>query len=322
MNTIEEIANVLKGLKSAVIFTHMRPDGDTLGSGMALSRALSLLKIENQVVNEGPIPENFRFLPGIDKILRAPTLDAEAYICVDSSDESRLGALQNIYFAGAAKKITVNIDHHVSNTRFAKYNYVRVCSANCQNMTELISDMGVSFDQEIANYLMTGLATDSGGFSHSDVDGDTFRAAAKAADAGADVNTITYHLFRKKSRARAELYAEVIGHLRYLTGDTLAVAVVTKAMLAKYGLGADATEGFVDFALTVDTVEVSVCLMETGKGQYKASIRSKGKVNVNEVARRFGGGGHVLASGCMLFGEPEEVIDRLRYAVYQHTEDA
>lgn len=319
MNTIEEIANVLKSLKSAVIFTHMRPDGDTIGSGMALSRALSLLKIENQVVNEGAIPENFSFLPAIDKILRAPTIDAEAYICVDSSDEARLGALQSVYFAGAGRKITVNIDHHVSNTRFAKYNYVRACSANCENIAALISAMGVAYDKEIANYLMTGLATDSGGFSHSDVDGGTFRAAALAADAGADVNTITYHLFRKKSRARAELYAEVIGHLRYFLDDTLAIAVVTKAMLAKYGLSSDATEGFVDFALTVDTVEVSVCLMETGKGQYKASLRSKGKVNVNEVAGRFGGGGHVLASGCMLFGDLEEAVDKLRYAVYQHS---
>lgn len=319
MNTIEEIANVLKSLKSAVIFTHMRPDGDTIGSGMALSRALSLLKIENQVVNEGAIPENFSFLPAIDKILRAPTLDAEAYICVDSSDEARLGALQSVYFAGAGKKVTVNIDHHVSNTRFAKYNYVRACSANCENIAALISALGVAYDKDIANYLMTGLATDSGGFSHSDVDGGTFRAAALAADAGADVNTITYYLFRKKSRARAELYAEVIGNLRYLLDDTLAIAVVSRDMLAKYGLSSDATEGFVDFALTVDTVEVSVCLMETGKGQYKASLRSKGKVNVNEVAGRFGGGGHVLASGCMLFGDVEEVVDKLRYAVYQHS---
>ncbi len=178
------------------------------------------------------------------------------------------------------------------------------------------------FDGQIAQFLMTGIVTDSGGFSHSDVKGDTFRTAALCADAGADVNQITYYMFRKQSKARAAMYAEVLSGLRYLLDDRLVVAVVTQEMLSRYGLGQDATEGFVDFGLTVDTAEVSVCLMECKKGQYKASFRSKGKVNVNAVAGMFGGGGHVLASGCMFFGETEEVIDRLRYAVGQNMEDA
>lgn len=322
MNTIEEIAEILKKLKSAVIFTHMRPDGDTLGSGIALSRALSLLNIPNEVVNEGEIPEKFSYLAETKHILKKPSLDAEAYICVDSSDEMRLGELQNVYLAGARKKITVNIDHHVSNTRYARYNFVRERSANCENIAELISSMGVTPDRVIATALMTGLVTDSGNFSHSDVNGDTFRAAAYAADGGADVNNITYCLFRRQKRARAEMYAHVISHLRYFSDDTFAVAVISRSLLDRFGLGADATEGFVDFALSVDTVEVSACLMELKPRQYKISLRSKGRVNVNEVARVFGGGGHVLASGCTLFGDLEEVVDRLRYAVLQHSGDA
>ncbi len=321
MNTIEEIANVLKSIKSAVIFTHTRPDGDTLGSGIALSRALSRIGIENQLVNDGEIPEKFFYLAGAERILRMPTLDAEAYICVDSSDEARLGALQEIYLSGARRKLTVNVDHHVSNTRYAKYNFVRERSANCENVAELLTVMGVPFDKEIASALMTGLVTDSGNFSHSDVNGDTFRAAALCADAGADVDSITYHLFRKQKRARAELYASVIGNLRYFLGEKLAVAVVTQEMLRKYGATADMTEGFVDFALTVETVEVSVSLLEMRKGQYKASLRSKGSVNVNRVAATYGGGGHVLASGCMLFGEIEEIFDKLRYTVSQYLEE-
>lgn len=318
MNTVQEIANILKSLKSAVIFTHMRADGDTLGSGMALSRALSLLNIPNEVVNEEEIPERFYFLEGMNQIKRKPTLDAEAYICVDSSDENRLGALQNVYLAGARRKITVNIDHHISNTRYAKYNYVRECSANCENMANIICAMGVTPDALLGNYLMLGLVTDSGNFSHSDVNGDTFRTAALAADWGADINLITYHTFRKQTRARAALYAHVIGNLRYLLDDRLAFAIISQEVLDRFHGTADMTEGIVDFGLTVDTVEVSVALMEIRKGQYKASLRSKGKVNVNQVASVYGGGGHVLASGCMLFGELEEVIDKLRYTVLQH----
>ena len=318
MNTLSEIADVIRHLKSAVIFTHMRPDGDTLGSAMALSRALFLLNIPNEVINEGEVPEKFLFLEGMKDIRRTPTLDAEGYICVDSSDEARLGYAQPVFLAGVTKsKVTVNIDHHVSNTRFCKYNFVRPRASNCENMSELISLLGVGPDKLIASYLMVGMITDSGAFSHSDVNGDSFRAAAAAVDAGADVGKITYEVFKKQSKARAQLYAEIISKLRYDLEDRFVTALVTQEQLRKYNLKQDATEGIVDFGLSVDTVEVSVCMMEVKKGQYKASLRSKGTVNVNEVAGVFGGGGHVLASGCMFFGSFEEAYDKLRYAVLQ-----
>ena len=321
MNTIAEIAALLKGLKSAVIFTHTRPDGDTIGCGIALSRALSLCGVENQVVCDGEIPAKFFCLAGAERISSAPAADAEAYICVDASDEQRLGELQKIFLKGAARKVTVNIDHHVSNTRFCKYNFVRARASNCENVAELIADMGIAFDREIAEALLAGMVTDSGAFSHADVNGESFRAAARTLDAGADVSKITYEIFKKQSRARAQLYAEAISRLRYFLEDRLCIALVTDEMLCRCGLKQDATEGVVDFGLTVDTVEVSVCLLEVKKGQYKASFRSKGKANVNEIARGFGGGGHVLASGCMLFGDLEEIYDKLRYAVYQQVGD-
>ena len=318
MNTLQEIADVIKTLKSAVIFTHLRPDGDTLGSAMALSRALFMLGIRNEVVNEGDIPEKFLIFEGMDKIVKTPTLDAQGYICVDTSDEARLGYAQPVFLSGIKKgKVTVNVDHHISNTRFCKHNFVRGRASNCENIAELVRLLGVKPDKLLATYLMMGMVTDSGAFSHSDVNGDTFRAAAYAADAGADVSEITYQIFKKQTKAGSQLYAEVISRLRYDLEDRLAVALVTQEILKKYGLKQDATEGIVDFALTVDTVEVSICLMEVKRGQYKASLRSKGSVNVNEIAGVFGGGGHILASGCMLFGDYEEVFDKLRFAVAQ-----
>lgn len=319
MNTLEEIANVLKKAKSAVIFTHMRPDGDTLGSGMALSRALSVCGIRNEVVNEGEIPEKFSFLIAPGMIRKQPSLDADVYITVDTSAESRLGLLEPVFRAGARKKITVNLDHHVSNPMYAKYNFVRARSSNCENVLELMKALGVPVEGDIADFLMLGMITDSGGFSHSDVNGDTLRAAALAADGGADVRRIFYETMSRQSKARAGMYAEVVSKLRYFLDDTLVVSLVTLSLLEKYGQNPDSTEGIVDFGLTVDCVEVSVALLEVKKGEYKASFRSKGKVNVNEVARTFGGGGHVLAAGCMIFGDYEEVCDKIRYAVWQHS---
>ena len=323
MNTLSEIAKALKNIKSAVIFTHTRPDGDTVGSGLALSRALSLLGKTVQVVNDSELPEKFFFLSSARTVLRAPTLDADAYISVDASDETRLGELGKTFLRGAQKgKLTVNIDHHVSNTRFCKLNFVRERASNCENISELLRLLNITPDREIADCLMTGMVTDSGAFSHGDVNGDTFREAAFVSDCGANVWAVTYEMFKKQSKSRAALYAEVVSHLRYFLDDQLVVALVTKDALTKYDLKQDATEGIVDFGLNIDTVEVSVCLLEVGKGQYKASLRSKGRADVNRVAGVYGGGGHILASGCMLFGEIEEIYDRLSYTVLQHLETA
>lgn len=316
MNTIRQIADVVKRLKSAVIFTHVRPDGDTVGCAIALSRALSFLGIKNEMLNEGEIPARYAFLAGREEFKRLPSFEAEAFITVDCSDEARLGGLTKYYAARARKRVTVNIDHHVANTFFAQYNYVRECASNCENIAALIRELGVAYDKDISNALMTGFVTDSGGFSHGDVNGDTFRAAALAMDGGADVALVTYETMRRRSQAQMRFYLAVVSSVRYLLDGKLGVASVSQEQLREYGLTPDSTEGLVDFALTVDGVEVSVCLLEMKRGQYKASFRSR-SVDVNDVAGTFGGGGHVLAAGCMLFGDLEEVIDKVRYAVYQ-----
>lgn len=150
-NTLEEIAERIKRAKSAVILTHMRPDGDAIGSALALSRALDVLGIENSVSDESDIPSNLSFLTGTEKIGKGFFKEADLYIAVDSADEQRLGALVDDFRAVSRKKDTVNIDHHVSNTRFAKYNYVRECSANCMNIAALVEKLGVPLDKELAD---------------------------------------------------------------------------------------------------------------------------------------------------------------------------
>lgn len=318
MSDLREIANVIRGLKSATVFTHARPDGDTIGSGLALLYALQKLNIRAEVLNEEPIPEKYSFLSGVEAFRIAPSFEAEAYIAVDSADEKRLGMLEELFRVGGKRVTTINIDHHISNTKYAKYNYVRTVSANCQNITELVGLLGVRPDENMANALLLGLLTDSGNFSHNDVNGDTFRVAGLLADAGASAEYLNYNMFKKQTKERAALYAHTMSGMRYLLDDRLAVIVVRRAELDAAGGDRSLTEGFVDFPLSVDGVEVAVALMEVKFRQYKVSLRSKGKVNVNAVAGVYGGGGHILASGCMLYGDEEEVIDRLRYTVSQY----
>ncbi len=316
--TLEEIASRIRAARSAAILTHMRPDGDAFGCALALSAALDALGIPNRVCDESDIPSNLAFLEGTEKIQKELPPDAELYIAVDSSDEQRLGALADAFRAAAKKHDTINIDHHVSNTRFAKYNFVRDCSANCMNILALIEALGAPLDKKTANYLLLGLLTDSGNFSHDDVTEETFLAAAKLVRAGADVASLNNDLFRRQPRARAEMYAEVMGRIRWLLDDRLAVILISLDTMKKFGADNGMTEGFVDFPLMVDTVEVSASVMEVKKGQYKISLRSKKYADVNKIAGVYGGGGHVRAAGCMLFGEPEEVIDRLSYTVSQY----
>ena len=220
-----------------------------------------------------------------------------------------------------AKKVKFNIDHHISNTRFADYNYVDDVAATCEIMVRLSEFLGGVGDVLTANFLMMGLSSDTGNFAHKNVTADTFRAAAYLAECGADINLIQYNMFKKQSRERAALFGETMAKIRYFEQGRIAVIAVTQEGLARTGATSDMTEGFIDFPLGVEGVEVAACLLETAPLRYKISLRSKGEADVNKIASVYGGGGHVLASGCMIGGELEEVVDKLRYTITQHLTD-
>ena len=320
--SLQQIANRIQRAKSVLIMAHMRPDGDAFGSSMSLSRALDFLKIPNQVCVETDIPSNLRFVKGLEKVKKTPEQEYDLLITVDCSEDQRLGALLDELYRAKRKKIdTINVDHHISNTRFADFNFVRPCAANCMNMATLIEYLGVPFTKEIAEFLLLGLLTDSGNFSHDDVVEETFALAGKLAKAGADVAYYNYMLFKRQPKARAKLFAKVMDGIRYYHDDRMAVIVVTQSMMETCGADQGMTEGFVDFPLNVETVEIACALMEVKKGQYKVSLRSKTYADVNQIAGRYGGGGHVRASGCMLFGDLEEILDKLSYTVSQYLED-
>ena len=322
MNTLEEIANRIKHAKRVAIFTHMRPDGDAFGSALALSSALDFLKIENEVCVESDIPSNLAFIKGIERVKKAPTAEYDLFVSVDCSDEQRFGILTDEFLRATRKKIdTVNIDHHISNPSFAKYNFVRECSSNCMNIAKLIEYLGAPFDKKTSEYLMIGLLTDSGNFSHDDVNEEVFSLAAKLVSAGVDIRYYSYNLFKKQPKARAKLYALTMSGMRYFHDDRFALIVITKENMEKCGADNGMTEGFVDFPLNVDGVEVAASVMEVKTRQYKVSLRSKEYANVNEIAGRFGGGGHIRAAGCMLFGELEEIVDKLSFTVSQYLND-
>ncbi|MGN0814055.1 MAG: bifunctional oligoribonuclease/PAP phosphatase NrnA [Candidatus Coproplasma sp.] len=316
-STLAEIANQLNSAKTVAVFCHVRPDGDALGSMLALTLALKNAGKNAYAVCEDAVPERLKLFPAMEEVrpsLLLPSEQFDTFICVDCADVSRMGSNSSVF--AKFKGTTVNIDHHVSNDRFAKYNYVCECTATCELLCDILLQNGFEITKDIADLLALGLLTDSGNFSHRDVSEKTFLTAAELRKRDADFCGIGYSMFSRQTKNRAVLYGRIMNKIRFALDDKLAFITITQQDFAETNTDKSVTEGFVDFPLSIDGVEVAIALMEVKKGQYKASLRSK-RANVNAVAANFGGGGHILASGCMLFGEYEEVVERLTYAVYQ-----
>lgn len=317
-NTLAEVAAVLKQAQKVLIACHARPDGDALGSGLALCCALNNAGKKAYMLCEEQTPERLNVLPEMaqtHQTLPVNLADIDLFVTVDSAELDRIGVFAAQFSSFKGK--TLNIDHHISNPRFAKYNYVLADStATCEIMPEIFEAAGFEITKPIADLLVIGLMTDSGNFSHGDVSEKTFKVAAKLRACGADTCEIGYQMFTRQSKARALLYTRVLGKMRFELDDKLAFITITQNDMKETATDKSQTEGFVDFPLSIDGVEVSIALMEVKDNQYKVSLRSR-RVNVNAVAAKFGGGGHVLASGCMLFGEYEEVVERLTHAVNQ-----
>lgn len=314
---LSEIAKQLKNAKVVAVFCHVRPDGDALGSMLALVLALKNAGKCAYAVCDDPVPQRLKLFPAMDEAYLSLPISVDKFdtlVCVDCADVTRIGS--NSFEFAKFKGATINIDHHVSNDRFAKLNYVNECTATCELLPEVLNAAQFEITQEIADLLALGLLTDSGNFAHRDVSEKTFLVAAELKKCGANFCDTNYAMFSRQTKNRAILYGRVMNKMRFALDDKLAFITITQQDLAETDADKSLTEGFVDFPLSIDGVEVAVALMEVKKGQYKASLRSK-RANVNAVAASFGGGGHILASGCMLFGEYEEVIERLTFAVYQ-----
>ena len=319
--TLKDVAVELKKHASVLIFCHNRPDGDTLGSAFALKHALE--QLDGKVVDivcPQPVPEKYYPLGFIEKTLLPEEVNKkyDCHIAVDCASEMMLGDSYGLY---VKNQVTINVDHHVSNERYAKLNYVEDRAACCEIVYGLINYLGREISDKVANCLLLGIVTDTGNFMHSNVTKETLQIASALVGQGATLKEISYAMFKNQKIERAKLYAHVINGMRFFEDGKIAIISVFKGDFEKFSATQDMTEGFIDFPLSIEGVEVAVSFMETKDKAFKISLRSKGKINVNEVASTFGGGGHVLASGCKIHGEYEEVIDKIYCAVKRFIED-
>ena len=312
MISLSELAVKIKGESKVALFCHVRPDGDTLGSALALANAIKTLGAQAVVVCDDPIPPRFLFLEDAKTVQKSIDVkDFSALIAIDCADVSRLGCYAEDFLK---HKNTFNIDHHISNNHYAKINFVQDSASNCENILAIIENMGVDIDVKTANLLLMGMMTDTGNFRHKNVKAETLFSAGKMVAKGADINSIYFYMFSAQSKERVKLFAKTMSKIRYFHDGRLAIATVRKEDFDLTGAKKDETEGFIDFVMGIVGVEVGACVMETEKDKYKVSLRSK-QANVNAVALSFGGGGHVLASGCLIHGFYEDVKEKIIRAI-------
>lgn len=314
MISLEEISKKLFNEKEVALFCHIRPDGDTVGSALALRNALLSKGIKADVYCEDSISSSFSYLKNVQDVKKEMKDEYSALVAIDCADISRLGKFGAEF---VKHKNTYSIDHHISNTGFAKYSYLLDNASNCENVYDIIKTQDIEIDYDTANLLATGIITDTGNFKHKNVTANTLKVAGELFNCGADFNKIIYCNFTMQSKERALLFGITMQKIRYFLDGKLAVASVRLTDIEKSGAKQDETEGFIDFVMGIIGVEVGICLLETEKDKYKVSFRSK-TADVNAVASTFGGGGHTLASGCRINGEYEEVVDKLRFAVSRY----
>ncbi len=308
--TLDNIIEEIKKAEKIVILTHETPDGDAIGSSLAMRVALKQLGKEPDVIIR-EVPKIFDFLPGREEIKE--NSDIEKYdlaISLDCADFKRL--VGNEYFENA--KQTIVIDHHGSNKMYGDINFINpVSPACCQILIGMFQYFGIDIDKELGTCILTGIITDTGGFRYSGVTPETFEFTADLLQNGVNVSKIHKRVLDTKTKANFELMKRTIDRMEFLEDGKVTFTYITNKDLEEVNAGIGDHEGLVEIGRDIEGVEVSVFIRqrEDDKNAYKVSMRSNNYVNVSDVCLMFGGGGHEKAAGAIVQGDIEQVKQKV-----------
>ena len=314
--TLDNILEEIKKAETIVVLSHESPDGDAVASSLSVMHALkSLGKQVDVIIPE--YPKDFNFLPGADKILKEGKKESyDLAISVDCTDLKRL-ACGKEYFEPA--KRTIEIDHHSVNSMFADFNYVDpVAPACCQVLIAMFEYYEIEITKDLATCILTGIATDTGGFQWGGVSPETFEFAAELVRKGAKLKDICRIALRKKSKPHCELEKLIYNRLKFLEDGKIAIAYLTLEDYKNVNAEIGDDEGLVEMLRDIEDVEVAILLKEKeGTNGFKASLRSHETINVSDICMLLGGGGHRGAAGCFISGTLEQAETKVINAVKQ-----
>lgn len=296
---IDRAVRFLQQHDDLILIAHISPDGDTLGSSLALFCGLKQLGKRVQVACADPVPPAYRFCPQAEAVQLPQALrQTDAVVTVDCADKLRTGTCAPLF---ERAKYTLNIDHHGTNRGFAQENWVMHAGATGELVYRILEQLSVTVDVEIASLLYVALASDTGNFAYSNTSPDTFRIAAKLLERGIDLPELNRRLFRTKPYRKLLLQSRAVGNCMLHAEGRIAISTLTLADLAACGAGTEDSEGLIDNLRDIDTVEIAALLHEENDGSVRVSLRGKRTADVGRIAVRFGGGGHRLAAGCTMY---------------------
>jgi phosphoesterase RecJ-like protein len=300
-----DIRRLVDGASRVLVISHKDADGDTLGSALAMKHVFEGMGKQVTVRVPPPVPGTYRFLPGFDAVNAEEDGETpDLAVVMDASNRERFS---DVVTSLPATVPLVNIDHHVSNTRFGTVNLVVVGACSTAEVTyDLLGEWDWPVSAPIATNLYVGVLTDTGGFRHENTTERALEIAARLVQAGADPANIAEKVYKSLKLTTMKLTAMVLGTIGFDCDDRLVHAQVTQELLGRAGAAMDETEGLIDMLQSVDGLELAILFKEMAPQLTKISIRSRGAANANLLAQVFGGGGHERAAGAEI-SEPLQV---------------
>jgi len=291
-----------------LITSHARPDGDSLGSQLALALALRAAGKSVRIVNRDPVPGPYRAFPATDLIEVAPSVDGE----FDAVVILECGELSRPDVEGLGRHVVINIDHHAGNTGYGTLNWYDPSAAACAEMVlDLIDALGLPVTRDIATHLYVAILTDTGSFRHANITARTFDACRRAAATGVDAAAVARQIFDSSHAGKLKLMGALLDGMQIEADGRLAVLYLDDQILARTGTTREDLEGLVNLPFAAREIRAVLFFKIEGPDDVRVSLRSKGNVDVRAVAARYQGGGHVNAAGFSVSGRVEVVRDGL-----------
>lgn len=305
--TITDVVNRLRENDDFIIITHIRPDGDTVGCAAALCNALQKVGKRAYLFDNPQFPDCYPWLS--EPFIAPEGYEPKFYVAVDVAEEK-------MFPKGFSDSVDLCIDHHPTNSYYAKETYVDPVKASCGEIVmEIVKELCGKLEKDLADQLYIAVSTDTGCFVYGNTTGDTLRAAAELCDAGASNTVLNKILFRTSSKARLKLESMVFSSLRYYHEGKTVFAIITKDMLSKAGAKEKDCNDIASLPGRVEGCVTSAVIKEVDESHCKVSLRTNGMVNASVVCKKFGGGGHAMASGCSMDKSCEQAAEVLADAI-------
>ena len=296
---LADIRDAILERQRFVITSHARPDGDAIGSQLAMAYALRTLGKDVRVVNSDLAPASLMAFPGVAQIEIADRVegDLDVAIIMECGELARTGV------AGLDRFFVINIDHHPGNTGYGQINWFDSTAAACGEMVfELVRALGVPLSVDIATHVYLAILTDTGSFHYSSISPHTFDICRRTLEVGVDPVLVAHNVYDSNSMGRLKLFGSVLRTMQHDSTGRIAIVYLDQEMAREAGGTYEDTEGLINLPLTVKEIQAVVFFKQIEGDQYRVSMRSKGDTDISVVAKEFGGGGHKNAAGCTVTG--------------------